>query len=528
MSREPEFTSEEQVNEYRRKLRQAASDTKGYNEEKQAEIKRQRGTIDKLSKENKSLKDEIANFQKFRDLRSLRPQSALETPESYEEKIRQEEQKLQEYEESIKVLQEKLLRQRRQMGGINASRDSNNALNKQLKILENRLDKANQKFNEAIANNKQLREQIDNLRRERVIFDSIYQKLEKELQDKRKEMANIIEAANAAYEDRDRAQKSLEDLKKQAEKEEQEFEREWRELNNVLEKDKKMKELIRMKQQERERTELATPAHAEEESTRKRKAPTASQLNAERVRSYEEAFTKIQSATQIRDINELVNSFIQAEEKNFTLFRFVNEVSNDIENLESQIQEMQLEIESFKGRDIGVNSQRKKQLKELEEKLDKYENKAEMYELKASHDLKTLAALKIAIQQMFRTAGCDQAYATEFLGSAVTESNIRPYLGMIEQRASELMHAYTIVQAQKGRTEGLLATQQIQAVNPVKIDAPKMNLSDEEEEVEEDEKPFTAEEFRQRAEKKQQSVYEQTIKSTQSKTRPKAKSKAKK
>jgi len=34
-----------------------------------------------------------------------------------------------------------------------------------------------QKFNEALAHNKQLRETIDNLRRERVVFDQIYKKL---------------------------------------------------------------------------------------------------------------------------------------------------------------------------------------------------------------------------------------------------------------------------------------------------------------------------------------------------------------
>jgi len=91
------------------------------------------------------------------------------------------------------------------MGGINASRENSSALDKQIRILENRLEKANQKFNESIANNKKLREEIDNLRRERVIFDNIYQKLEKELHDRRKEMADIIETANSAYEDRDRA-----------------------------------------------------------------------------------------------------------------------------------------------------------------------------------------------------------------------------------------------------------------------------------------------------------------------------------
>ena len=37
------------------------------------------------------------------------------------------------------------------------------------------------KFNEAIAHNKTLRDKIDDLRRERVVFESIYRKMEKEL-----------------------------------------------------------------------------------------------------------------------------------------------------------------------------------------------------------------------------------------------------------------------------------------------------------------------------------------------------------
>jgi len=52
-------------------------------------------------------------------------------------------------------------------------------IQKQIKILENRLDKALVKYNEALAHNKQLRQTIDNLRRERLVFDQIYKKLEK-------------------------------------------------------------------------------------------------------------------------------------------------------------------------------------------------------------------------------------------------------------------------------------------------------------------------------------------------------------
>jgi len=43
------------------------------------------------------------------------------------------------------------------------------------------------------------------LRRERVIFESIYKRLESDLLKKRKDMANVIEIANSAYEERDKA-----------------------------------------------------------------------------------------------------------------------------------------------------------------------------------------------------------------------------------------------------------------------------------------------------------------------------------
>ena len=62
------------------------------------------------------------------------------------------------------------------MGGINASRDNNKNIAKQIRILEGRLDKSLMKYNETLANNTALREKIDGLRQERVVFDGIYKK----------------------------------------------------------------------------------------------------------------------------------------------------------------------------------------------------------------------------------------------------------------------------------------------------------------------------------------------------------------
>ncbi len=80
------------------------------------------------------------------------------------------------YDKQIKALNGKILEQRQRMGGINSSKENNAMITKQIRILENRLDKALVKFNEALAHNRKLREQIDNLRRERVfgLFIHIY------------------------------------------------------------------------------------------------------------------------------------------------------------------------------------------------------------------------------------------------------------------------------------------------------------------------------------------------------------------
>ena len=52
-----------------------------------------------------------------------------------------------------------------------------------------------------------------------MIFYNIYKRLEQELQKKRKDMAGVIEVANSAYEERDKAQEKLALLMKQVERE---------------------------------------------------------------------------------------------------------------------------------------------------------------------------------------------------------------------------------------------------------------------------------------------------------------------
>mmetsp|Transcript_18968 Transcript_18968/g.62385 ORF Transcript_18968/g.62385 Transcript_18968/m.62385 type:complete len:398 (-) Transcript_18968:1724-2917(-) len=296
-------------------------------------------------------------------------------------------------------------------------------------------------------------ESIDNLRREKQGFDQIYKKLEKDLNEKKNEMQKIIEMSNVAYEVRDKAQQEMAMLKIQADREQASFEAEWKELGKLIEDDRKMKELMR----QREKAGIGPNGKFEDEDKLRKKImkgnssiskdKAAQQAALHKVQSYEEAFAKIQASTGISDIDELVATFIEAEDKNFSLFNYVNELNNEVEKLEEQIADTRMEIEKHRGKGQNNDNQRKQILIDLEDKLAKTEAKAEQFEARAAKTMQTMNILKEGIQDTFNKIGCNAELVNAVMGNqGVTEGNMMQYLGIIEQRTNEILQMYTAAQ----------------------------------------------------------------------------------
>jgi predicted helicase len=145
-----------------------------------------------------------------------------------------------------------------------------------------------------------------------------------------------VEVSNAAHEARQKAKEQMAALKVQAEQEQQNFEQEWSELGKLIQHDAKMKDFVKQRSRAAAKGLDATD---EEEHLRKRimhtnpsitKDKAAQQQALEKVHKYEEAFARIQTATGITDIDELVATFIEAEDHNFSLFNYVNELNNEV------------------------------------------------------------------------------------------------------------------------------------------------------------------------------------------------------
>ena len=165
-------TVEGELDELQRRYRMMESDRKAYADEVHNVVRKQKAQIDKLKRENGQLKSElqlqsrVGGAPEGAVVGSTKVTRLQDATDQITRSIEAEKKRSDEIDMRTRTIREGILQERRDMGGNNAPQEQNQAIAKQVKVLEHRLHRALVKFNEAIAANKDLREEIDNLRRE--------------------------------------------------------------------------------------------------------------------------------------------------------------------------------------------------------------------------------------------------------------------------------------------------------------------------------------------------------------------------
>lgn len=438
------------------KYRILEGDRKNYSDVSQATLRKQRTTLEKLKKENDQLKKELSMQQSTINI----ARSSLLSPEMtrlqdtldlMQRKLAVEERGIKEVDDRIEVTKARIMELRRRMGSIDVAKENNRMIEKQIEVLESRLEKALVKFNDALTRNRELRTKIDNLRKERVTFDSIYKRLERDLQEKKDIMAKTIDRSNQLYKEREGLVAELEALKTQADKETTYFHTQFAELENLIEEDRKTQEFIKLKEREQRERQLDTQQHATLEASARRakedremaEVLRQQSLSEEREREYEEAFAKIRDATGIENIDALVNKFLTAEDQNFSLFNYVNELNNEVEKTEEQLVVLRSEVTECRGEDSVTDKQRREMLKTLEQTHQATQEMAAQLETKYTETVKTLTGLCDEVNEVFTAAGCQESDVQDLLNAGqVTESNVANYLASIEERVYRIVQTY--------------------------------------------------------------------------------------
>jgi len=174
------------------------------------------------------------------------------------------------------------------------------------------------------------------------------------------------------------------------------------------------------------------------------------------VQVYNDAFAKIQAATGMSDMDKLVISFINAEDQNFSLFNYANELNQDLERLEEAVAELQGEWRALTGADANSEGQRQKVLDDLNTQTSELQTRSDAYETKFSSSTRKLDGLITGVSHSFANLECRKPEVEE-LGDRITENNLLAYLGSIEERANEILQFKSTLDTHKSQSDYKLA-----------------------------------------------------------------------
>jgi hypothetical protein len=438
------------------------NDRQKYQQAAQSQMSKQQDSISALKKENEKLKQDLAattggayDFQEQDRLAAMQSEVEMLERKLQYERMRKNDIVKKNTSARIDVLQA-----RKSMGGVNVTTENTQAVDKQVHVLENRLDQALVKFNEALAFNKSLREQIDNLREERKVFQRIYKKLESELHEKKKSMAEKIERANQDYEERDTLQQQLEALRQAAKEDQKKYEENFASIEAAMQQFKH----VRDQQLQSMKSTITNPAATRGERGYHESPPPSSPLNSKKGTAasghnpnesrhsnndenaphdddetdLQDVVDQLKEATGIQDLDVLYHKFLKAEEHNFSMYNFVNELNTEQEQLESEIGQLKQQLAGEKG-----DAQRRKMLKELENELAQTEQQTERLASDTQRQRENLSIIRGVTQELFNRIGCSQEAARDLCGGTeCNEMNLAIFLGLVEQRSTDILVAY--------------------------------------------------------------------------------------
>lgn len=405
-----------------------------------AVLRTQAASIDKLSKDNRQLKEELEVVQ--RDVAATQQASSelriLQAKiEYYQSEIDSEKERLGELEKTSAEMEGKVKEARKKVGGRTGV-VAQPVADGQQRTLENRLETALREYNNELTRNAAQRQTIDHLRQERKLFDGLLRKLGGEIQELKKSTAELMEKAAQAHDGREEALNKAAALKERADKELAQYNIDIKELTRVLEHDRKLRSFMAVKGQERKDaglTQTLSKTKKQEEKVKEEDGPPE-----ERLAKLQNVFNQIMEKTGVTTLEQAVDRFIQGEAANFSAFQYVTELNNNIEQLQEKIAELDGKAEKTLQDFATAQAARERRIAKIKEEVESSEKILQAVEASSEASKQQLESLATPVEDLFGQIGCERAALGDTLGNDhVSRSNLKLFLSVIEQRTNQLM-----------------------------------------------------------------------------------------
>jgi hypothetical protein len=384
-------------------------------------------------------------------------ESLQQQGDMYTKKLEVERRRNDDLDKKIVRAQKKLLEQQKSIGGLNHARDGLVSRAKNLRTLENRLEKVLIKYNETQNTNKLLRQTIQNLRKEKQGQMQILDRLGRDLVKKNQLVKTVVDDQMAAAEARENASRKRDIVLQEMAEEAEEFQSEYDDRKAELQEEQELGKQLQARQlnksspsatEVRDGYQLGNMSVGQEQEVRTgsnkaywsiAKKEVDLRRQSDRLLKIEESWNKIMEETEINSIDDIVAEFIRTEEENFSMFNMINELNREMEALEVENGELKADVGKMKGGEGGADN-RQHMKEELEKQITAQQARAIANQEHIDRIGAVLGTFKEDILNIFNKVGCnDEALGQQLSSAGVTEMNILQFLGIIEERISELV-----------------------------------------------------------------------------------------
>mmetsp|Transcript_64612 Transcript_64612/g.203969 ORF Transcript_64612/g.203969 Transcript_64612/m.203969 type:complete len:555 (+) Transcript_64612:459-2123(+) len=394
----------------------AEGDRKAFYETSQWTMKQNMETISNGKKENKELRAQLAALT-TRKGREANTNNAAVNPElrklaAYVDDLRKRcddivqvsdrlHGKLNKMTDGMKDLERDAVR----------ALDEDSPMTRHIRMLENRLDKALIKYNEAQSIRRTYEQIVKRLKEERVGFDNQLAAIERTLKAKERDLEELILMSHDANHAKDVSKAELAKVDAQLHQERVQREKELSERRAQVRAKQEMTAKIEAREKEREgiKAEAAGDLSANEENAMKTTLITNSLFHASNVQQMEEeqkkittfgeAFRKIKEATGVSDVSEVIQKFMTQEDTNANLKQMTKEAQARIDKLNEEKAAAKARVEELKYSGSGSSGSRRI-VDEYETHLGESNSRCERSKQKYERVAKTLIKLKAGTEHL--------------------------------------------------------------------------------------------------------------------------------
>ena len=348
-------------------------------------------------------------------------------------------------QKELDTMQDKLKDLEKEMDKL---KDDDTPLTRNIRTLENRLDKAMIKYNEAQSIRKTYEQIVKRLKEERIGFDNQLAAIERTLKAKEKDLEELVLMSHDAQHAKEVAKAELLKLEHQLMEEKKQREKELADRRALVQQKVEMNQ--RMEKRDKMRREMAMVEGGEQgggdgdAGMKKNMFSTAfhSALNEhvmeeeqKKITTYEEAFRKIKDATGVSDVNEVIQKFLTQDETHNNLVVMTKEAQARIDALNEEKSQAKAKVEEIKYSGTGSLGSRRI-VDEFESHLSEASSKCERNKQKYERIAKILINVKSGVEHL---ADKLEPITVEQEAVVMTDSTVVEVLAQCEAKLMRLM-----------------------------------------------------------------------------------------